>query len=114
MIFVTGGLYAGKRAWVHDYLGYAEDQMASELGAATPVLFDVQELSDSTTADDLAGYEVVICNEVGCGLVPIDAADRAHREHVGRLACELAKRATIVVRVYCGIAEVIKGEVPAT
>ena len=51
---------------------------------------------------------VILCNEMGCGLVPMDAFDRRFREMVGRIQCELAKRATSVYRVYCGIGVKIK------
>lgn len=51
---------------------------------------------------------VILCNELGCGLVPMDAFDRRYRELVGRIQCELAKRANSVYRVYCGIGVKIK------
>ena len=53
---------------------------------------------------------VVICDEVGCGVVPMDRADREWRERVGRTCCYLAERAERVIRVYCGIPMVLKGE----
>lgn len=51
---------------------------------------------------------VVTANEVGCGVVPVDAADRAWREAVGRALCVLAQRAEQVTRVMCGIGVRIK------
>jgi adenosyl cobinamide kinase/adenosyl cobinamide phosphate guanylyltransferase len=51
---------------------------------------------------------VVICNEVGCGIVPIEPLDIAYREAVGRCCCELAKKSERVVRVVCGIGMDIK------
>ena len=53
---------------------------------------------------------VILCDEVGCGVVPMDREDRAWRERVGRTCCTLAERADRVVRVYCGIPMVLKGE----
>ena len=52
---------------------------------------------------------VILCDEVGCGVVPMDSADRAWRERVGRTCCALAERADKVVRLYCGIPSMIKG-----
>lgn len=46
---------------------------------------------------------VLICDEVGCGVVPMDREDRAWRELVGRICCELAERAQAVYRVQCGL-----------
>ncbi len=50
------------------------------------------------------GLRAVICNEVGCGLVPIQAEERQRREAVGRLCCQLAERAEAVYRISCGLA----------
>ena len=52
--------------------------------------------------------EVVICTQVGAGVVPISPAEREFRENTGRLCIELAKRAEKVVLLCCGIAQVIK------
>ena len=60
------------------------------------------------------GGHVVTCDEVGCGVVPIDRADEAYREAVGRLCCALAAEADVVVRVTAGIPQCIKGENPCT
>ncbi len=51
---------------------------------------------------------IIIVNELGCGIVPIDAFDREYREITGRICCRLAKDATEVHRVACGIGMVIK------
>jgi len=51
---------------------------------------------------------IVICDEVGCGLVPIDKSEREYRDMVGKICCKLAKDATKVHRVICGIGTVIK------
>ncbi|NCC01423.1 MAG: adenosylcobinamide kinase [Clostridia bacterium] len=51
---------------------------------------------------------IIIVNELGCGIVPIDAFDREYRETTGRICCRLAKDATEVHRVVCGIGMVIK------
>ena len=63
-------------------------------------------------ADELAAYDVVIATEIGGGIVPIDPAERAAREAAGRLACLLAARADTVIEMFCGIATVLKGEMP--
>lgn len=51
---------------------------------------------------------VVICDEVGCGVVPMDAFERAWREKVGRVCCYFAKEAAQVIRVVCGVGKRIK------
>lgn len=51
---------------------------------------------------------VVICGEVGCGVVPMDREERAWRERVGRTCCRLAERASAVYRVTCGLGARLK------
>ena len=51
---------------------------------------------------------IILTNELGCGVVPVDAFDRQWREAAGRFACELAKQAKEVHRVVCGIGTVMK------
>ncbi len=109
MIFVTGPLFAGKRAYIRNALHMSEAEFAEK------AVWDVQELADgdlNALADRLARHEVVIATEIGGGVVPIDARERAHREAAGRLACMLAARADTVVRVCCGLPQVLKGELP--
>ena len=57
--------------------------------------------------DGLRGH-VVTCDEVGCGVVPIDPVERQWREETGRLCCLLAQRAQRVERIFCGIAMTLK------
>lgn len=51
---------------------------------------------------------VVIANEVGAGVVPMDASERAFREAVGRALCIVAQQAEQVTRCVCGIGVRIK------
>lgn len=51
---------------------------------------------------------VLTLDQVGCGVVPIDAFDRKYRETVGRIGCLLADQADEVYLVTCGIARKIK------
>ena len=52
---------------------------------------------------------VILADEVGCGIVPLDALERAWREMAGRVCTYLAAHADQVYRVICGIGTVIKG-----
>lgn len=51
---------------------------------------------------------VVISQEVGCGLVPVEPEQRRFREAVGRLNCLLAESAETVERVCCGLGMQLK------
>ena len=51
---------------------------------------------------------VILVDELGCGIVPIDPYDRNYREVTGRICCQIAASAQEVHRVICGIGTVIK------
>lgn len=51
---------------------------------------------------------VIISNEVGCGIVPIDKKQRTYRNQLGELLCKIAEKAESVERITCGIAEKIR------
>lgn len=110
MIFVTGPLYAGKKTWIRERLGLTEAEFAA------CAVWDVQDLVPAgnleALADQLSMRRIVIATEVGCGVVPMDPAERERRETAGRLSCLLAERAKTVVRVCCGLPQLLKGEWP--
>ncbi len=110
MIYVTGPLFAGKESCIRTMLdlGDAEFEACS--------VRDVQELTPcedlEALADSLAQKRIVIQTETGCGLIPMSPEERRKREQVGRLACLLAQRADTVIRVCCGLPQLLKGEWP--
>ncbi len=111
MIFVTGPLLAGKQSCICAALGISPDEFARR------AVRDVQELAAAAPdlpalAEALSRREIVIATEVGGSLVPTDPAERAAREAAGRLSCLLAERADTVIRVCCGLPQVLKGHLP--
>lgn len=57
--------------------------------------------------EDRANW-IILCDEIGGGIVPAERLARDWREHTGRICCELARRADKVTRVFCGIPTDIK------
>lgn len=51
---------------------------------------------------------ILISDEIGNGIVPIEPLEREYRERVGRILIQLAARAEEVERVICGIGLKIK------
>ena len=51
---------------------------------------------------------IIIMNEIGNGIIPLEKSERIWREEVGRIGCFLAGRAESIERVVCGIAVRIK------
>ena len=55
---------------------------------------------------------IVTCDEVGCGIVPMDPNGRLWRELTGAALQYLAQRAEAVYRVSCGLLQPLKGAAP--
>jgi len=117
MVLILGALGAGKRAYAGS-LGYADEQMSADPFSDAPVQTDLERLlkNDPACADAifeiLLKKELVLCREVGSGVIPMNEEDRAWREATGRLCCALAARASAVVRVVAGIPVALKGDLP--
>ena len=113
MVLVIGGAGAGKRDYVKS-LGYSEQDIADGLIDDRKVVYHLQNIvfDDPDRApelfDQLLAKEVVVCDEVGSGIIPLSARERQAREATGRLCIRLAQRARRVVRLVCGIPVVIK------
>ena len=124
MKLVTGGAYQGK-------LGYAKELYPDVVwkdGAECGLqdietcealdrfhLFVRRWLEAGRTKEELIDTVLkknsgilLVCDEVGCGLVPVDAFEREYREAVGRICTAFADRADRVDRVVCGIGMRIK------
>ena len=104
MILIVGGLGAGNRDFARRELGVREEELSPVLGPGRQALSDLQALDPRPAREELMGLRAVSCNEVGCGLVPIQAEERQRREAVGRRCCQLAERAEAVYRISCGLA----------
>lgn len=77
--------------WIRSLLKEEKDpyKMAEELLKANP-------------------HVILILDQMGCGIVPMDAFDRKYRETVGRIGCMLAKQAQEVYLLNCGIVRRLK------
>ena len=51
---------------------------------------------------------VIVSDEIGCGIVPMDPIEREWRQTTGRALCMIAARSVQVTRVTCGIGQRIK------
>ena len=114
MILVIGSAASGKYEYVTS-LGYSEADIAEGVLDERPVLYGLEEIVARAPMESaellpaLLEKEVVVCCEVGSGVIPLERHDREAREQTGRLCNRLAQRAEKVVRLVCGIPTVIKG-----
>ena len=115
MVVVVGGCASGKRTYVTS-LGYTSADMADGVLDERPVLLNLQDyiaacpedLSPESIVDSLADKKIIVCCEIGNGIVPLAPHERTLREQVGRTLNILAERADSVVRMVCGIPVVLK------
>lgn len=107
-VLIIGGAYQGKRKVAENL--YPNLQIIENLHEIVRKM--LQENKDPMSLLDTLRGHVITCDEVGCGVVPIDRADENWRESVGRLCCALAQEADAVVRVIAGVPQFIKGEQP--
>lgn len=126
MKLVIGGAFQGKLLYAKEQFqmedGWADGGICSEeelyrccgvfhfheyIGR---MVAEGQDTSDLATAMIEKNPEcVVVTNELGYGVVPVEAFDRQYRETTGRVCTKLAAYAECVHRVVCGIGQVIKG-----
>ena len=96
-------------------------------GYPYPVLYRLQELFriQSRIQDTSSAYEhltrnilnyleqnpktIVIADEVGSGVIPAKPSEIHFREASGRALCRIAKQASCVTRLVCGIPQQLKG-----
>ncbi|MDR2035086.1 MAG: bifunctional adenosylcobinamide kinase/adenosylcobinamide-phosphate guanylyltransferase [Coriobacteriales bacterium] len=108
MMLVIGGGGAGKLTYVRS-LGYSDEQLANALLDERPVIYNLQDLVAASVAEApalleaLLAKEVVVCDEVGSGVIPGVQVEREAREATGRLCSQLAQQAHTVVRLIAGI-----------
>jgi hypothetical protein len=133
MILIIGGAHQGKRRIARELLGMDECKFQSQMvdgdkddltlnpeswtGVVCVASYHTmirQVIDDGKDPDSftkrliLAQPRIVIMDEVGYGIVPMNREERDYREAVGRAGQMLAAEADHVYRVICGIAQCIK------
>lgn len=92
---------------IYDFHEYVRRRMMTEslgLEGDHPVIFE--KLAEEIIQRN--PQIVIVSDEIGYGLVPVDAFERAYREQVGRVCTALAGFSEEVVRVVMGIGNHIK------
>ncbi len=120
MRLITGGISQGKVRYAQGHYGILEAETVDAGSAAdreiekAKLVFNLQDyIRLHHTGQECAlpvfrEDAVIICDEVGYGVVPLSGEERAFREAVGRICCRLAEQAESVELVRCGIARRIK------
>ena len=126
MILLTGGAYQGKTAYLLSKIpgtvctdgetcGFSEAEQAACINhyhALIRRLFEAQEDPAAWTERycDAHPDGIILLNETGCGIIPLDPAERRLRELTGTCGCIIASHAETVIRVTYGIPAVLRGD----
>ncbi|MBR4599134.1 MAG: bifunctional adenosylcobinamide kinase/adenosylcobinamide-phosphate guanylyltransferase, partial [Treponema sp.] len=114
---IVGGAYQGKRAFAKENFSLSDDDIFVCTADCEPDFSKVcishyenyvayclkNNISPRTDFPD----SIIICDDIFCGVVPVDSFQRKLREECG-LALQKIASTTSVYRVLCGIAEKIK------
>lgn len=123
MILIVGGAYQGKRGYAKKRYGLTENDIIGGddiRGLSSARCIDrfesfVYENGENSVkaAEKLLGENpdvIIIMTEIGSGIIPLDKTERRRRELAGQTGCFLAERAETVIRMTCGIPQLLKGE----
>ena len=124
MQLFIGGAFQGKREFMKQLTGAAETEIAEAASVSDTKEYraldryhlrirkQLEQGQDPVRELEQLLQEqpeiILLCDEVGMGIVPMDKKDREYREAVGRTMCVAAQKAEKVYRVICGIGEKIK------
>ena len=123
MVLLIGGAYQGRAAYAEQAYGLRDADIftceGETLNLSAPCLRHLERFARACVrarkepADVLAGLDlhgkILICEDISCGVVPMDAEAREWREAVGRMNAALAARADTVTRMFCGLPMELKG-----
>ena len=111
MVMITGGAYQGKTAYAMQNCGIHENEITDGKSCTPEDALKARCITDyHEFVRRLNSSAVIIMNEVGSGIIPMEKSERTWRENVGRCGCIIASRSEKVIRIVCGIPTFIKGE----
>ncbi len=125
MVLVIGGAYQGKLEYVIQSYKIREDEIfycdnSTEIDFSRKVVYGLDRLTLNLINDgadpvdyinknlDKINDKIIVCTDISAGVVPTDPVMRQWREAVGRCMALLSSNAESVIRIFCGIATVIK------
>lgn len=124
MILIIGGAYQGKRDFAKDAFHLEEGAIftcqGSEIDFSAPCIDRLEEFTLSCVRegkdalailkDHLSELEdsILICQDIFCGVVPMEAEHRQWRNVTGQVCQLLSRNASRVSRIFCGLEQRLK------
>ena len=120
MILVIGGAYQGKLDFTKETFGITDADVytctAGDIDFSKRCIYKIEEFTYNHP--DPIGYfeahredwkdSILILEDIFCGVVPMDAENRAWRQNTGRLSQYLSREAEQVSRIFCGLEQRLK------
>lgn len=124
MILIIGGFAQGKLDYVLERTGYTGADVARDMVSAMnkPILYGLHDIvagclreggdpeTEMRKVIKSNPELIIICDELGSGVVPVEPFERNWRDCVGRMCRDIAAEAERVERILCGLPMVLKGE----
>ena len=117
-VLVLGGAWQGKTAFAREKFSLKDEEIFVCGQESEPdfskrcishyenyVAWCLKHQSEPQT--EFSGSKIIICDDIFCGIVPVDAFQRRLREKTGLALQKIAENA-VLYRVFCGRAEEIK------
>ena len=124
MKLIIGGAYQGKRDFAKSAFALTEEDIftchGEEIDFSAPCIDKIEEFTYACVKagkDPVAIFQqhedewkdaVLICQDIFCGVVPVDALLRQWRQETGQLCQYLTKNADSVSRIFCGLEQRLK------
>ena len=126
MILIFGGAYQGKLAYALERFKADESDVYQcgnddvTMPENKKIIYEIDKWILALVKNDMdsekavqqfanANHDkIVICNDISCGVVPLDPVLRKWREAVGRSLAALARVSGEVIRLFCAIPTKIK------
>ena len=124
MKLIIGGAYQGKRDFAKTAFALTDGDIftceGEEIDFSAPCIDKIEEFTYACVKagkDPVAIFRqhegewkdaVLICQDIFCGVVPVDALLRQWRQETGQLCQYLTKNADSVSRIFCGLEQRLK------
>ena len=124
MILVTGGIYQHKLDFIYEKFGLTKDDVSfveNNIDYNKNIIYKLNDLirywinenkdidSELEILIKNCKEKIIVMDNVGSGIIPIDKNIRDLREIIGRAGCKIAENSDEVYSVLCGIGIKIKG-----
>ncbi|MBO7252213.1 MAG: bifunctional adenosylcobinamide kinase/adenosylcobinamide-phosphate guanylyltransferase [Oscillospiraceae bacterium] len=124
MILIIGGAFQGKLDYAKESLGVTQDEIfvcsTDEIDFSRRCICNLENFTRScceSGKDPIAYFvsnrekwenHIFLCQDLFCGVVPLDYQQRRWRQTTGRLCQFLSREAQQVSRIFCGLEQRLK------